>query len=176
MADITVDVSALAGTGTLGDSDAQPHWIYRDADVLDEIERILDLTGEFDGVHRCALSEFNQPSDHLRAAVIEPATETEADLWDSYSDGPMELVKAQCAITLIVRHPDPKQRDRLVDRLKSIARNALNGQSLCGLTQPDFTRFQSFQSIKPKPPERQVRGTFGYRYTIDAFDEFSANE
>lgn len=177
MASVTVTVSALAGSGTLSAATVSIVDGYRDSDILDAIEAALEATGEFDGIYRCSASELSgKPADDLRAVCLEPMVESDNDLWDSYSDGPMELVSAQAAITLIVRHQDARVRDRLVDRLKSVARNALNGRSLCNLTLPDFTRFASFQSQKPKPPERMVRGTFAYRYLVDSFTNYSPND
>jgi len=106
--------------------------------------------------------------------VIEPMQESENDLWDD--DGPVEIISAQCAITLVVRHQDARERDRLVDRLKSVARNALNGRSLSNLTMPDFTRFSSFQSQKPTPPTRMIRGTFVYKYLVESFTSYATND
>ncbi len=175
--DVTINAAPLVAIAGLGFPDVQPGRLYRDADILDAVAAALEATGEFDGIYRCSVTEVGgKRADNLRAVCVEPMTETESDLWDSFSTGPMEVVQAQCAITLIVRHQDAQERDRLIDRLKSVARNALNGRSLKGLTMPDFTRFASFQSQRPKPPERQVRGTFQYRYLVDTFTSYSAND
>ena len=176
MPDASSTPSPIAATGGLGFADAQPGELYRDEDVLDALEAALKATGQFDAIYRCSISEVSgKPAGNLRAACIEPNTESETDPNDG-DDGPTEVVSAQVAITVIARHADPRTRDRIAGRLRNVARNALAGKSHCGLTMPDFTRFSAWQWQKPTPPTRMVRGTFGYKYQVDSYASFADDE
>lgn len=174
--DWSVSASVLAAAGAVGFPDAQPGWLRRDADVLAAMAAALDSTGEFDSVHvHGVLESGRDAASASRAAFVEPLVESEADLWGDPS-GPVEVVSVQCVVTIVVRDQDPARRDRTADRLKSVARNALAGRSLCNLTMPAFTRFSSFQTQKASPPSRAVRGIFSYKYLVPSYTSYSVNE
>jgi hypothetical protein len=67
------------------------------------------------------------------------------------------------------RDEDPQIRDEGVELLFNTAADALNGQSLGGLTLPDFTRFTSWRWNAPTAPERSIQTTFQYQYIIEGW-------
>lgn len=170
-------VAPLIGRGGLGFPDAQPGWLFRGADILDAIADMLEATREFDSVYRHGVGEVGRDaaSHGTRSVFIESMNENESDLWDDPS-GPSEVVSGQVGITIVVRDQDPRDRDRMADRLKNVARNALNGRSICNLTLPDFTRFSTFQTQRAQPPSRMIRGTLVYKYLVDSFVSYAVND
>jgi hypothetical protein len=150
---------------------------YRDRDVRLAIASILEATHEFDGVYVKSLSEVpSQRAGDARAVSIEPDTMDFSDDWgggptDS-TDPPPLIVSARLRLTFMTRLDDPSARDDEAERLANVAANALNGQSLAGLTLPAFSRFESLKWLPPEPPERRVSATFVYRYIVDSWTSF----
>lgn len=173
---VTVTPTSLIGYAGLGFPDAGNLDTTRDYDVLESIQSLLEATQAFDLVAIRSISEIGGlPADAIRLAIIEPGTESDDDRWDDEFE-PGGIVNGTCFITIVTRDQDQQARDRMADRLKMVARNAVNRNSLARKTFPDFTRFRSWQSQPAKPPERRVRGTFTYQYLIEGFTSFSAND
>ena len=129
----------------------------RDYDVLDDVRARLVATKEFDAVYRSALPETKGQSagDRFAAAV-------EHRSWEELSESADPSViqstrKLKWRLTLLVRDDDPEVRERELDRLLAVAQDALDGQSLAGVTLPDWTYLSSGVYEDAKPPEQHMR-------------------
>lgn len=143
----------------------------RDRDVRDAIAAALEATNAFDagGVWLWGLPEDYGTGTSVRAAAsIQPQSSTSDDRFDA--DGMTGIIVTSIvSITLFYRDEDPQIRDEGVELLFNTAADALNGQSLAGLTFPDFTRFTSWRWNPPAPPERQIAATFTYQYLVEGW-------
>ncbi len=147
----------------------------RDRDVRNAIHDALVATGAFDGVWIWGLPEsYGTGSSQLAAAAIEPESSEQLDRWDG---GPQSglVVASRVILTLLYRHDDPQLRDEAAELLFDTAANALNGQSLAGLTLPDLTRFVSWRWQTPTPPERRIAATFSYQYLVGGWSDYDFN-
>jgi len=144
----------------------------RDCDVRNAIQVALVATGAFDGVWIWGLPEnYGTGASQLAAAAIEPLSSTQADNWDSQTEGGL-IVTSRVTLTLLYRNDDPEVRDEAAELLLDTAADALNGQSLAGLTMPGLTHFESWSWETPKPPERRIRATFSYQYIVEGWDYY----
>jgi len=147
----------------------------RDRDVRNAIQAALMATGAFDGVWIWGLPEdYGTGSSQLAAAAIEPVSSQQDDRWDGGSETGL-CISSTVNITLLYRHEDPQLRDEGAELLLDTAANALNGQSLAGLTLPDLTRFTGWRWQKPTPPERQITATFSYQYIVEGWSDFDVS-
>ena len=103
--------------------------------------------------------------------MIEPESSTQEDRWDSQTGGGL-LVTSRVTITLYARAEDPQIRDEAVELLLDITANALNGESLAGLTLPGLTRVLQWRWEKPAPPERTIPVIFSYQYIVEGWDAY----
>jgi hypothetical protein len=147
----------------------------RDRDVRNAIQAALQATGAFDGVWIWGLPEnYGTGSSQLAAAAIEPVSSTQDDRWDGGEETGL-VISSQVAITLLYRHEDPQLRDEGAELLLDTAANALNGQSLAGLTLPDLTRFTSWRWNAPTPPERLITSVFSYQYLVGGWGSYDVD-
>jgi hypothetical protein len=141
----------------------------RDRDVRNAIQDALGATGAFDGVWIWGLPEdCGTGSSQLAAAAIEPESSQQDDRFDGGAQTAM-VVTSTVTITLLFRHEDPQLRDEGAELLFDTAANALNGQSLAGLTLPDLSRFVSWKWQTPTPPERRIKASFSYQYIVEGW-------
>ena len=148
----------------------------RDRDVRNAIVTALEATGAFNGVYLGSLNDISdQSADDDRAAAIEPISWQESDAWDDVATGEIQI-DAQCRLTFIARDESFQVRDDSAEQLLSTACDALNGQSLAGLTLPPWTKVTSARWKPAVPPERQIVATFSYRYLVDTFASFDESE
>jgi len=144
----------------------------RDRDVRNAIQAALLATGAFDGVWIWGLAEdYGTRAGNVAAAAIEPLSSTQADNWDSAMVGGL-VITSRVTLTLLYRHSDPEMRDEAAELLLDTAANALNGQSLDGLTLPQLTRFESWTWQPPAPPERRIKATFAYQYIVEGWESY----
>jgi hypothetical protein len=146
----------------------------RDRDVRNAIQAALAATGEFDpnAVWIWGLPEnYGTGASQFAAAAIEPLSSTQADNWDSQTAGGL-VVTSRVVVTLLYRCDDPEVRDEAAELLFDTAANALNGQSLAGLTMPGLTRFESWAWQTPTPPERRIKATLSYAYIVEGWDAY----
>jgi hypothetical protein len=142
----------------------------RDRDVRNAIQTALVATGAFDGVYVWGLPEdYGSGASNAALAVIEPESSTQDDRWDAAPEGGL-IATSRVTITLIFRAEDPQVRDEAAELLVDTAADALNGQSLAGLTLPQLTRFVSWRWEKPAPPERRIASIFSYQYIVEGWD------
>jgi hypothetical protein len=142
----------------------------RDRDVRNAIQTALVATGAFDGVYVWGLPEdYGSGASNAALAVIEPESSTQDDRWDAAPEGGL-IATSRVTITLIFRAEDPQVRDEAAELLFDTAADALNGQSLAGLTLPQLTRFVSWRWEKPAPPERRIASIFSYQYIVEGWD------
>ena len=86
------------------------------------------------------------------------------------------LIASTVKITFLSRHEDPQLRDEAAELLFDTAANALNAQSLAGLTLPEHTKFKSWSWAKPMAPERQIVATFVYKYIVEGWNNYDTTE
>jgi len=147
----------------------------RDRDVRNAIQAALIATGAFDGVWIWGLPEnFGTGASEAAAAAIEPVSSTQDDRWDSETAGGL-IVTSQVRLTLLYRHEDPQLRDEGAELLLDTAANALNGQSLAGLTLPGLTRFTTWSWQNATPPERRIAAMFSYQYIVEGWDSYDTS-
>ncbi len=144
----------------------------RDRDVRNAIHDALLATGAFDGVWIWGLPEdYGTGASQLAAAAIEPESSTQEDRWDSAPGGGL-IITSRVTLTFLGRNDDPQLRDEAVELLFDTAANALNGQSLAGLTLPQLSRFLSWRWEKPVAPERRITCTFAYSYIVEGWNGY----
>jgi hypothetical protein len=143
--------------------------VSRDRDVRNAIQAALLATSQFDAVWIWGLPEnYGAAASNLAAAAIEPVGTEETDRWDSEPDGALEFAST-VRLTLLYRNDDPQLRDEGAELLLDTATNALNGQSLAGLTLPPWTIITAWSWAEPVPPERRITATFRYRYLVEGW-------
>jgi hypothetical protein len=149
----------------------------RDRDVRAAIADVLSATGAFDigGVWLWSPEDLGRGTSVGRGCQIEPGNSTVTDPWDAQTAGGL-VIMSQVQITLLYRDEDAQKRDEGAENLLQQCQNALNGQSLVGLTLPALTRFQSWSWVRAQPPERQIICTFQYSYIVEGWDNFDTTE
>ena len=149
----------------------------RDRDVRTAIADALAATGAFDanGVWLWSPENLGQGSSVGRACQIEPGNSTVDTRWDAQTVGGV-IIQSQVKLTLLYRDDDTQKRDEGAENLLQQAQNALNGQSLAGLTLPALTRFQNWNWVNPQPPERQIICIVQYSYIVEGWNAFDITE
>ncbi len=129
-------------------------------------------TGAFDEVRLIGLPEdYGAAAARAAVAAIEPESSTQEDQWDAAPGGQL-VVTSRVTITLLFRQPDPQLCDEGVELLFDTAANALNGQSLAGLTAPQLTRFLGWRWQPRMQPERRITATFSYQYLVPGWTAY----
>jgi len=148
----------------------------RDRDVRNAIHDALAATGAFDGVWIRGLpEEYGTGASQIAVAAIEPESSSQDDRWDSQMAGGL-VVTSRVRLTLLYRNEDPQLRDEAAELLLDTAANALNGQSLAGLTLPAWTRFTGWQWQPATPPERRITVSFSYSYIVEGWEFYDTTE
>ncbi len=127
---------------------------YRDRDTFSAVVAALKGMGEFaDVAFGTTLEHRAAGVDRTPAAVITPETWVEVDDVD-----PAQIVrKVTYMLTLVVRDDDPAARFDTLDRLTSLAQNAIDGSDLGGTCLPALTLLRGGQfDPKSKFPEQAV--------------------
>jgi hypothetical protein len=147
--------------------------LSRDRDVRNAIQTALVATGAFDnGFNSPAVWIWGLPEDYgtgsseQAAAAIVPMSSRQEDLWDAAATGGL-VVTSRLGIILLYRHHDPQLRDEGAELLLDTTANALNGQSLAGLTLPQTTRVIQWDWQPVTVPERRINCVFSYQYVVD---------
>jgi hypothetical protein len=149
---------------------------YRERDVREAIQSLLDVTGKFDGVYLSGSPEDRgERSSDRYAAVVEPDATSAAAFWDDPDAGAM-VMTATVALTVVARHEDPEIRDEAAELLLNTAADVLNGRSLAGLTLPGFTRVRSWTWLKPHAPERRIAAKIEYQYLVEPWSGLDLSE
>ena len=124
--------SLVGGAGSAG-TGVSP---FRDSHAYGAIAAALTATGAFaDVAFGTTLERRAAGADRTPAAVITP------DAWAELDDvDPVEIVRRVFfTLTLVVRDEDPVARFDALDRLTSVAQNAIDGSDLGGATLPALT-------------------------------------
>lgn len=144
-----------------------PESVGRDADVIDDVIDRLTATGQFAGVYWGELPEVRgRPAEQIAMATVEPASWNETDEFDDETDY-QSVVKATFLLTLFTRSPDARTRDRSLDLLRTAAANAINEQSLAGITIPGLTILRNGKYLPANNPERRMTIIGEYAYFVD---------
>jgi hypothetical protein len=131
-----------------------PIAVYRDGDVFTSLAAALASTGEFADVFFGPVQGMNAAgANRTPAAVIVPEGWSEADEVD-----PVELVRrVTFTITIIARDEDALARYQTLDRLSSVAQNAIDGSNLGGTCLPALTKLgRGVFDARPDHPEQSV--------------------
>jgi hypothetical protein len=139
----------------------------RGRDIRTAIRDQLIDTGAFGGVYLSGPS----PPDVTTQAWVLPAKDSHTI--DADYDG-MVIVRAVMEIHYVVRDNDPDIIDQTIDRLYALSCNALNGQSLAGVTFPVMTRITKSRWID-KPPVRMI-ATLEYAYMAETWAGFNTED
>jgi hypothetical protein len=146
---------------------SEPTASARTRDIRRAIRDLLFATGTFDGVY---MSGPFGSFDRTQCWVF-PAKES-LDI-DADFDGAI-IVRGEMELHFAATDYDPDVSDEAVDRMLGIAGNALDGQSLAGITFPAFTRITKTKWID-KPPVRRI-ATLAYAYMVDSWEAFNTAE
>jgi hypothetical protein len=144
----------------------------RDRDVRNAVQTALIGTGAFDAVWIWGLPEdYGTGSSEQAAAAIVPQSSRQEDLWDAAPVGGL-VITSRVGLILLYRHEDPQLRDEGAELLLDTAANALNGQSLAGLTFPQTTRIVQWDWQAVTVPERRIQAILSYQYTVEGWDSY----
>ncbi len=148
----------------------------RERDVRLAAIAALVATRAFDEVYAYSMPEDRgQRAGDLRAAAVVPVSGS-----NTLEDDDVTTGSPRCRMTFHVvvmsRNEDPIVRDEVADKLLTTVQNAINGQSLGGLTFPQFTFVASWAWLPEKPPERQVRCVVQAQYETPGWDDFNTSE
>jgi hypothetical protein len=144
----------------------------RDRDVRNAVQTALVQTNAFDGVWVWGLPEdYGTGSSKQAAAVIIPQSSRQEDLWDAAPAGGL-VITSRIAVTLLNRNEDPQLRDEGAELLLDTAANALNGQSLAGLTFPQTTRITQWDWQPVTVPERRIQAILTYQYIVEGWEAY----
>lgn len=144
----------------------------RDRDVRNAIQTALVETNAFNAVYVWGLPEdYGSGASNEAFVAIVPQSSRQEDLWDSEPAGGL-VITSRVAIVLANRNIDPQLRDEGAELLLDTAANALNGQSLAGLTLPPTTRVISWDWQAPTVPERRINAIFSYQYIVDSWNDY----
>lgn len=147
----------------------------RDWDVLESARDLLATTQQFDNVYLTSFDDRSISTSDGYSAVVQPLDGDEVDTRDD-GDETEQTSHSRWTLTLVGRADDPEVRDRELDRLQSVAQNALDGVSLAGLTIPGLTKLRRGKWEKPKPPERRITLTGEYSYWLDDWSAHDIND
>jgi len=137
----------------------------RERDVRTAARDALLATGVFADVWLTGLPEqYGQAASELTAAAIAPKSGRKKTRGDAGNANIWIEVTSVVIVTLLVRNSDPQLRDEQLELLKDTAEDALDGQSLGGLTIPDLTYLSDWQYEKETPPERRLTAKLTYSY------------
>jgi hypothetical protein len=138
----------------------------RERDVRIAIRDALLATGAFADVWLSGLPEsYGGAASDLTAAAIEPVATSLTTGWDAPLAGGLDYT-ARLNAVLLARHEDPQLRDELAEQLLAVLHNAINGQSLAGITLPGKTLVQSWAWQPAAPPERRIAAIVSYSYLV----------
>jgi hypothetical protein len=153
--------------------------VARDRDVRNAIQAALVATNAFDSSPNGEGSvwiwglpeEWGTGANAQAAAAIVPMSSRQEDLWDAAAAGGL-VITSRVGIVLLYRHIDPQLRDEGAELLLDTAANALNGQSLAGLTFPQTAQIVQWDWQAPTVPERRINAIYSYQYIIEGWGEY----
>jgi hypothetical protein len=146
---------------------------FRERDVWTAIKAILDATKIFDNVY-IGVGEANHSAEDILSAEIDAYDGQATDEYDDTS-GPL-LVESRVQLLLIASDAEPTVRDSKADLILAITANALNGQSLGGLTLPGFTKLSNWRYGPIEPPHRKITAILKFAYLTDSWAGFNTSE
>jgi hypothetical protein len=146
--------------------------MMRDRDVRNAVQTALIVTNAFSAVWIWGLPEdYGTGSSEQAAAAIVPQSSRQEDLWDAAPAGGL-VITSRVGLILVYRHEDPQLRDEGAELLLDTAANALNGQSLAGLTFPQTTRIVQWDWQPVTVPERRIQAILSYQYIVDTWGSY----
>jgi hypothetical protein len=137
---------------------------YRDRDAFTALVTALYNTSEFsDIILGRAIDQSALGADRTPLAVIVPTQWSELD----DADPTVNLRQVTFTLTIVVRDDDADQRFQLLDRLTSIAQNAIDGIDLDGGCLPCLTKVHSgHYEPQSRHPEQRVILTGAFSYLV----------
>ena len=149
----------------------------RDRDVRNAVQAALVATNAFDpeAVFIWGLPEdYGTGASKACAAALVPQSSRQEDLWDAAPAGGL-VITSRLGITLLNRNDDPQLRDEGAELLLDTTANALNGQSLAGLTFNQTTRITQWDWQPPASAERRIQAILTYQYIVEGWDEYDVS-
>jgi hypothetical protein len=144
----------------------------RDRDVRNAIQAALVATNAFNGVFVWGLPEdYGSGASNEAFAAVVPQSSRQEDLWDAAAVGGI-VITSRVSIVLAFRQIDPQLRDEGAELLLDTTANALNGQSLAGLTFTQTARIVQWDWQPVTVPERRINAVFSYQYIVEGWDEY----
>jgi hypothetical protein len=144
----------------------------RERDVRAAIKAALVATNAFSDVWLQGLPDaYGHGASELTAAAIEPMSTRLSSGWDAGPTGGLDYT-AEVTVTVLARNPDPQLCDELAEQLLNFLINAVNDQSLGGLTIPQHTRVTGWRWRPRTSGERRIAATVGFAYLVtwNSFD------
>lgn len=145
---------------------------HRDRDAFAAILQALATTGEFAEVRFPApLDASPVPADRAPLAVVVPVEWWEAP--EVSSDA--RIRRVHFTLTLVARADSARDRFETLDRLTSIAQNALEAAALGGFCMPGMSRLgHGIYEPHPRHPELRLTIDGQFAYLIDGPSGHSA--
>ena len=147
---------------------------YRDRDAFEAIAAALAATGQFaDVVFGTPIDDLAASADQIPMAIITPNEWEEVDDVDPI----VSVRKVSYTLTLATRDENPQTRFEQLDRLTSIAQNALDGTNLNGGCMPAMTRLRRGRfETKPRHPEQRVILSGEFSYLISTYSNHDTTD
>lgn len=147
----------------------------RERDARNALKAALMDTGAFSAVWTSGLPEnYGQAASNLTAASIDPVGTAFTTGWDAAPWGGLDYT-ASLTVTVLARDSDPEIRDETAEQLLDCVANAVNGQSLGGLTVPQKTVVTGWRWVAAAPPERRIAATVRFSYLVEGWGSFDTS-
>jgi hypothetical protein len=144
----------------------------RERDIRNAIVTALEDTNAFNGVFVWGLPEDYGTGASLEAfAAVVPMSSAEENRWDAAATGGI-VITARIQLVLAYRHIDPQLRDEGAELLLNTAANAINAQSLAGLTFTQTSRITGWTWQPPTVPERRIVAIYSCQYIVEGWDSY----
>ena len=140
--------------------------LHRDRDAFAALVNILSASAEFAAVAFPSPLDLSPlPADLSPLAVLVPSQ------WIEQPDSASSLMlrRVSFTLTLVVRDEDPRQRFETLDRLLSIAQNAIDGSPLGGFCLSSLTHLRKGRyDPGSRHPELRLNVEGGFGYTVSS--------
>jgi hypothetical protein len=149
---------------------------YRDLQILDLVRQAVDATNEFQEVTLGGIADTKaETSETLKLADLDIRGTATKTMWSDPDAVPQERT-VRFTLTIHVRDPDPVTRLHELDRLHSVASNAVNGKSFGGQTYVGATGLGDSTFEPPAGSEQRLRVAGSFTYEVSDWDQFNTSK